>query len=224
MKPKDMALSNVAEPGRALIGLPPASVKSSASKPSSATACMPMMPFSDWKKIPASRGTIAATSVGSPIPRFTRFPGHSSSATRRAIRVLSSIAPLPSDQEVNEYGRRHHVVRGKDSYRNDLLGLSKDDIRGHGDQGVEVASGHRVSQIADMVSTARIDQRELGAQGFFQQKVPAVDLDRALALLHRRAHPRGRKNAPPAMTPAPHWLGTGPLTHQFHPPLSGPHS
>src|SRR5260370_40614011 len=163
-----MARSSVAERGRALIGLPPASVKSSASKPSSATACMPMMPSSDWKKIPASRGTIAATGVGSPIPRFTRFPGRSSSATRRAIRVLSSIAPLPSDQEVNEYGRRHHVVRGKDSYRNDLLGLSKDDIRGHGDQGIKVAGGHRVSQIADMASTARTDQRALAPHRAFQ--------------------------------------------------------
>src|SRR5450631_2308321 len=143
MKPKDIALSKVAEPGNALIGLPPASVRSSASRPSSATACMPMMPFSDWKKTPPSRGTMAATSVGSPMPRFTRFPGHNSSATRRAIRVLSSIASLPCDQEIHEYRGRHHVVWGKYSHRNDLLGFGNDDVRRHGDQGIEVSRSHR---------------------------------------------------------------------------------
>src|ERR1700675_3508484 len=187
MKPNDMELSKVAEPGRALIGLPAASVRSSASSPTPAIACMPMIPFSDWKKIPASRGTMAATSVGSPIPRFTRVPGCSSSATRRAIRVLSSIARLSGDEEINEHGRRRHVVGGKDPYRNDLLGLGNDGIRGHGDERIEVTSGHRVRQIAEMVCAARIDQGELCAQGCFQQKGPAVDLERALALRDRRA-------------------------------------
>src|SRR3954467_15004195 len=151
MRPKDMALSKVAAPANAPMGLPPASVRSSVSSPSSGKASMPMMPFSDWKKISASFGTKAATRVGRPMPRLTRSPSFSSRATRLAIRIFSSMAPLLRDQIIDKNRRCHDGIGRDHPDGHDVLGLGQNDTGGHGDQGIEVPCGQRVGQVADVI-------------------------------------------------------------------------
>src|SRR3954469_2124339 len=151
MRPNDIALSKVAAPGSAPMGPPPASVRSSPSSPSSGKASMPMMPFSDWKKISASLGTKAATKVGRPMPRLTRSPSLSSRATRLAIRVFSSTAPLLRDQMVDQHGGRHDRIRRYHPDRHDILSFSHHDIAGHGHHRIEIPGRQHVSQVADVV-------------------------------------------------------------------------
>src|SRR3954469_18719909 len=183
MRPKDIALSKVAAPGSAPIGPPPASVRSSPSSPSSGKASMPMMPFSDWKKISASFGTKAATKVGSPMPRLTRSPSFSSRATRLAIRVFSSMAPLLRDQMIDENRRCHDGIGRDHPDRHDVLGLGQDDACGHRHQRIEVPRCQRIGQIADVVGLLGVEESEVSLDRLLEEEQASIDLERLLALL-----------------------------------------
>src|SRR3954467_1198048 len=202
MRPKDIALSKVAAPGSAPMGPPPASVRSSPSSPSSGKASMPMMPFSDWKKISASFGTKAATRVGSPMPRLTRSPSFSSRATRLAIRVFSSMAPLLRDQMIDEHRGCHDGVGRDHPDRHDVLGLGQDDAGGHGHQGIEVPRRQRISQVADVVSLLGVEESEVGLERFLEKERAPIDLEDLLALLDQRARSGRGQHAAQAVPPA----------------------
>src|SRR3954463_7979181 len=147
---------------RAPMGPPPASVRSSPSSPSSGKASMPMMPFSDWKKISASFGTKAATKVGSPMPRLTRSPSLSSRATRLAIRVFSSMAPLLRDQMIDKHCGCHDSIGRDHPDRHDILGLGQDNIGAHGHHRIEIPRRQSVSQVADVVGLLGVEESEVG--------------------------------------------------------------
>src|SRR4051794_16159916 len=196
MSPNDIALSKVAAPGSAPMGPPPASVRSSPSSPSSGKASMPMMPFSDWKKISASFGTKAATKVGSPMPRLTRSPSLSSRATRLAIRVFSSMAPLLRDQMIDKHRRCHDGIGRDHPDRHDVLGLGQDDTGGHGHQRIEVPRRQRIGQIADVVGLLGVEESEVGLDRLLEKERAPIDLKGLLALPDQRA-PSGRGQPPP---------------------------
>src|SRR5688572_9825927 len=187
MRPNDIALSKVAAPGSAPMGPPPASVRSSPSSPSSGKASMPMMPFSDWKKISASFGTKAATKVGSPMPRLTRSPTLSSRATRLAIRVFSSMAPLLRDQIIDKHRRCHDGIRRDHPDGHDVLGLGQDDTGGHGHQRIEVPCGQRIGQIADVVGLLGVEESEVGLDRFLEKERAPINLKGLLTLFDQRA-------------------------------------
>jgi hypothetical protein len=101
------------------------------------------------------------------------------------------MASRSSNQVIDERRRGHNVIWGKNSDWHDLLSFGNYYVCGHSHQRIEVARGHCVGQIADMISAARIDQGKLGAQGPLEQKNPSIDFQCALALLDQRADPRG---------------------------------
>src|SRR5688500_12988475 len=187
MRPKDITLSKVAAPGNAPIGPPPASVRSSASRPSSGKANMPTMPFSDWKKMSASFGTKAATKVGRPMPRLTRSPSFSSRATRLAIRVFSSMAPLLRDQMIDEHRGCHDGIGRDYADRHDILGLGQDNTGGHGHQGIEVSRRQRIGQVADVVGLLGVEESEVGLERPLEKERAPIDLESLLGLFDQRA-------------------------------------
>src|SRR3954451_4011882 len=223
MRPNDIALSKVAAPGSAPIGPPPASVRSSPSSPSSGKASMPMMPFSDWKKISASFGTKAATKVGSPMPRLTRLPSFSSRATRLAIRAFSSMAPLLRDQMIDE-NRGCHDGGGRDHPdRHDVLGLGQDDTGGHGHQGIEVPRRQRISQVADVVGLLGVEESEVGLERLLEKERAPIDLEDLLALLDQRARSGRGQHAAQAVSAGTDTLRQRALGHQLDLDLTGQH-
>src|SRR4051794_6826096 len=223
MRPKDITLSKVAAPGNAPIGPPPASVRSSASRPSSGKANMPTMPFSDWKKISASLGTKAATKVGRPMPRLTRSPSFSSRATRLAIRVFSSMGPFPQDQMVDQHGGRHDRVRRDHPYRHDVLGLSHDDIAGHGHHRIEIPGRQRVSQVAHVIGLLGIDKSKVGLERFLEKERAPIDLEGLLTLLDQRARSGRGQYAAQSVAAGTDALGQCALGNQFDLDLTRQH-
>src|SRR4051812_11756906 len=223
MRPKDIALSKVAAPGNAPMGPPPASVRSSASSPSSGKANMPTMPFSDWKKISAFLGTKAATKVGRPMPRLTRSPSFSSKATRLAIRVFSSMAPLPQDQMVDQHGGRHDGIGRYHPDRHDILSLCHDNTSGHGHQRIEVPRRQRISQIADVVGLLGVDESKLGLERFLEKKRASVDLKGLLALLDQRTRSGRGQHPTKAVAAGTDTLCQCALGHQLDLDLTGQH-
>src|SRR6266446_7650123 len=110
------------------------------------------------------------------MPRLTRSPSRSSSATRLAIVTLSSIGTLPLDDVIDEDMRRHDFVRRDDADRHDLLGLSDDRRRRDGHDRVEIAGGEEIVEIPAIVGAARADQREIGSERRFEQETAPIDL------------------------------------------------
>src|SRR5271170_6090845 len=171
--------------------------------------------------MPASRDTIEATSVGRPMPRLTRSPGRSSCATRMAIKVRSSIASLPGDQVVDQYGRRHHFIRSYDSNWNDFAGLGHHHVGSHGHQGIKIARGHAVSQVANMVGAARVEERELGSQRHIQQIHVAVNFEGSLTLRNCCAHAGRSQHAAETVSTGANSLGERSLWNEFDLEFSG---
>src|SRR5439155_9697330 len=84
--------------------------------------------------------------------------------------------------------------------------------------GIEIAPGERIGQIAEIVSEERTDQREVRAQGNFQQELFTVDRKLLLAVLDDRADARWRKNAAEPESTGADALDECPLGNQldFH--------
>src|ERR1035438_6939460 len=100
--------------------------------------------------------------VGRPIPRLTRFPSLSSSATRLAITTLSSICPLPPFNQVVHHGKRSgNRVRRYDSDGNDMFRFGNYRVRRHSHHHVEVAGSKRVIKVAAIIGAMSSQQGEL---------------------------------------------------------------
>src|SRR4029079_18540272 len=97
-----------------------------------------------------------------PMPRLTSMPSRSSSAMRLAMTVCASMASALGDEVVDERGRRDDMVRRDQADGNDVVGGDDHGIGGHGDHRIEVATGQRVGEIAQVVGHEGMDQREVG--------------------------------------------------------------
>src|SRR6516164_223619 len=127
MSPKDTALSKMQAPGKAVTGLPPASVSIGCAMPSSGGAPVPISPFSDWKNTLMPSGRYLATRVGMPMPRLISIPGLSSRAMRRAMMVCGSMAYSRIGYEVVDNRRwRHDVVGGDYTDWHNVIGAGDD--------------------------------------------------------------------------------------------------
>src|SRR5262245_48969363 len=116
--------------------------------PSSGIGPVPIRPFSDWKNMLNPAGTWFATRVGMPMPRLTSIPEWSSLAMRLAMMVCASMALLIGDEVIDNWRRRHNVIRGDDPHRNDVLCRHDNGVRRHGEHRIEIASSKGIGQVA----------------------------------------------------------------------------
>src|SRR3954454_24504207 len=216
MRPKDMALSKVDAPGKAVTGRPPASVSHGSAMPGSGIGPVPMSPFSDWKKTWIPFGAKLATRVGMPIPRLTSMPSRSSRAMRWAMIVCGSIGSALHDEVVDQGSGRDHVVGRDDADRHDIVCRDEDRISRHGHQRIEVPPCEGVGEITEVVAEKRVHERKVGPQRGLKQIRPAVDLDPAFAVLDHRADPGWGEHPAEATTTGADALDQRSLRHEDH--------
>src|SRR5918993_894361 len=216
IRPKDIALSNVDAPGRAVTGFPPASVSHGSAMPGSATGPVPIRPFSDWKKTCIPLGTKLATRVGMPMPRLTSIPSRSSCAMRLAMRDCESMASAFRDEVVDDRRGRHDMVRRDDAHRHDVLRLDDHGLRSHRHQWVEVARRKGVLKITQIVGDEGVHEREVGAQGRLQQIVSAIHRNLLLALRDDRADAGGGQDAAEPEAASANAFGKRALWDEIH--------
>ena len=94
---------------------------------------------------------------------------------------------------------------------------------GHRDHRIEVSSGQRVAQIAEIVGKECLHQREVGAECDFEQIALAVHFDALLAALDRRADAGLRQDAAQSITAGADALDERALRHELHLQLTGHH-
>src|SRR5688572_10194152 len=113
--------------------------------------------------------------VGMPMPRFTYWPSSSSIATRAAsCSLVSAMSCLPygaafdpllgavhGDDALHEHPGCVHECRVQLAGLDQLLDLGDRDAAGGGAEGVEVARGHPVDEVAVPVALPGADQREV---------------------------------------------------------------
>src|SRR3954453_1427725 len=213
MRPNEIALSKVDAPGNAVTGRPPASVSQGSAMPGSGIGPVPMRPFSDWKKTWIPFGTKLATRVGMPMPRLTSMPSRSSRAMRWAMMVCGSIGSA-LHKVVDQGSGRDDVVGRDDADRHDIVGRDEDRVSRHGHQRVEVPSREGVGEIAKVVAQERVHERKVGPQRGLKEVRPAVNLDRAFAVLNHRADPGWRENSTEAA--AADAFGQSSLRYEVH--------
>src|SRR5262249_33784643 len=149
MRPKDIALSKVLAPGKAVTGRPAASVSMGCAMPSSGGTPVPISPFSDWKKTCMPAGRYLATRLGIPKPRLTSMPRNSSLAIRPALRVCGSmLCSQVGDKIIDEGSRRHDLIGREHADRNDVLLAGENGSGGHRDHRIEIARRELIAQIA----------------------------------------------------------------------------
>src|SRR5687768_12865411 len=101
-----------------------------------------------------------ATSVGSPMPRFTVMPSLSSRATRRAISSLVKPADIITrclHDALHENPRRHDTLRVELTRFDNLLHLGDRHRRGCGHRLVEIAPGLPIRQVPQPVGLVAAD-------------------------------------------------------------------
>src|SRR5882724_923286 len=105
-----------------------------------------------------------------PIPRLTRFPARSSSATRFAMMVCGSMVSPVGNHVIDKRCRRHDVIRCDYPDWNDMLGGDDDSVSRHRHHRIEVSRGQGVREIAEIVGEEGMYQRELRAQRGLEQE------------------------------------------------------
>src|SRR5688572_1681691 len=136
-----------------------------------------------------------ATSVGSPMPRFTVMPSLSSRATRRAISSLVKPADIMTrclDDALYKNPRRHDTLRVELTRLDNLLHLGDRYLRGSRHRLVEIAPRLPVRQIPQPVGLVAADEGEISCQCALHQIPPALELARFLSLRHHCPHARRR--------------------------------
>src|SRR6266496_861881 len=93
--PKEVAESKNEAPGRTVTVSLPALIRSGSTWSSVGYGPTPRMPFSDCSTTCTPSGTWFGTRVGSPMPRLTYCPSHSSWATRAASWLRVRVMPAP---------------------------------------------------------------------------------------------------------------------------------
>jgi hypothetical protein len=68
-----------------------------------------------------------------------------------------------------------------------MVGGDNDSVRSHGDDRIKVPRGKDVGEIADVIGDERMNEREVGSQGGFQQLFLPVHLDFAFVLFSEGA-------------------------------------
>src|SRR5690349_948505 len=149
------------------------------------------------------------------MPRLTRLPGRSSSATRFAMSSLSSMTTIHFDDVIHEHMRGYDVIGRNDTRRNDLSRLDDDSCGGRGHNRVEVACRQRVIEVASVIAAFRRDQREFGLEWRLEEEIMPINFDGALALGNRRADPSRCQNAAKPVASRPNALGQRSLRAQF---------
>src|SRR5262244_3146125 len=110
-------------------------------------------------------GRKLATRVGIPMPRFTSMPGESSLAIRRAMIVCGSISISGvGDEVVDDWCRRHDMIRRDHADGNDVVGAGDDSASGHCDHRIEIASSEGIAEVAQIVGDERLDQGEVRSE------------------------------------------------------------
>src|SRR5262245_5586877 len=105
-----------------------------------------------------------------PMPRLTRSPFFNSLATRRAMMVCATMISPYDDQESNDRRRRHDVIERDDADRNDVVRRDDDGVGGHRHDGIEVARGQGVGEVAEIVGEKGMHQRELRPERSLEQE------------------------------------------------------
>src|SRR5829696_10338453 len=148
------------------------------------------------------------------MPRLTSMPSRSSRAMRWAMIVCGSIGSALHDKVVDQGSGCDDVVGRDDADRHDIVGRDEDRISHHGHQWVEVPSREGVGEIAKVVAQERVHEREVGPQRGLKQIRPAVDLDRAFAVLNHRADPGWRENSTEAAAAGADAFGQSSLRYE----------
>src|SRR3954449_5686961 len=188
----EVAESKTDAPGSRVTVCLPALIRSASSSPSRGNGPMPRMPFSLCKVTRTPGGRWFPTRVGMPMPRFTYCPSSSSSA---AIEAMSSRLhtgahrpfldvlrrDLDPDEVLDEDPRGVDVVGREVGVGQDLLRLRDGHSPGHGDEGVEVARGQPIAQVALLVGAMGADEGQVGADAALEDGAHAVELHLRLA-------------------------------------------
>ena len=87
------------------------------------------------------------------------------------------------------------MVGSNDADGNDVLRCDDDGIGRHRHDGIEVARGQGVGEVAKVVRQECMDQREIRTKRGLEQEVLAVDLDLSFAFLDNGADARRRQHA-----------------------------
>src|SRR5262245_14421132 len=134
-------------------------------------------------------GRKLATRVGMPMPRFTNMPGDSSLAMRRAMIVSGSISiSCVGDEVVDDWSRRHDMIWRDHTDGHDIVGTGDHSPGGHSDYRIEIASGQRIAQIAQIVGDERLHQGKVRSERDLEQIGFSCHLDTLLADLDRGAN------------------------------------
>ena len=124
---------------------------------------------------------------------------------------------------IHEGPGRPDRVRRDGADGDDLLSLGDDGPGGHRHHRVEVLRRELVREVAEVVGLPGVNEREVGAERFFQQPDLAVDLDGGFSLFDECAQAGLGEHAPQAVTAGPDPLGKRPLGYQLDLELPGEH-
>src|SRR6516225_10955207 len=95
------------------------------------------------------------------------------------------------------------------THRHDIIRGCNDRTTGHRNHGIEIASGKRVGEIADVIGEKCMDEREVGLQCGLEQIALPVDINLALPLLDDGANSRGSEDAAQSATSGSYPLDEG---------------
>src|SRR5690606_14660139 len=222
----EVVCSVMEAPSSRVTGVRLASIRSPSTWSGEAAGPMPRMPFSLCRMISRPAGRHWLTCVGMPMPRLTMAPSGRSWATSCAICLRfrggnsGCMAVSDLDDGLHEDALGHDMLWRKTAQRHDFPDLHDGVARGHAHDGVEVARGKAVLQVAPAIAHVSLDEGEVGGKRLFQDIAHAIDDTGFLALGHQRAVARWREEGPQACSGSAQPLCQRALRHtlQFHLP------
>src|SRR5882757_2794694 len=199
----DVAESKHAAPAVAVIVSLPALTRSGSSCPGSGYGPTPRIPFSLCSTVSCAGVRKPATSVGSPMPRFTYPLAGSSAAARRAMPSrVQGIGHRPGDHgferlvpsggghdPMDIHGGGVHGVGIELGHR--MLDLRDGHGRAHRRAGVEVAGGQPIREVAEEVAVVGVHEAEVGLDRVFQDVGTTVDVPDLLGRRDLHGHAAG---------------------------------
>ena len=108
--------------------------------------------------------------------------------------------------------------------RDDVFGRHDDRVGGRSNHGIEIATGQRIGEIAEIVREERTDECEIRAQRNFQQEFLAVDRELLLAGLDDGADTGRRKDAAKPEAAGANAFDQGSLRYQLDLHLAADHA
>src|SRR4051794_16584486 len=125
-----------------------------------------------------------------PMPRFTSIPALNSRAIRLAMTVCGVMSSSRvANQEVDQGSGGDDLIGRNHANGYDVIGARHDRCTGHRHDGIEVARGQPIGEVAEVVGEERVNQREVSTKRDFNKKNPAIYVDLLLALFNLGADP-----------------------------------